>query len=142
MHNADSTARATTYAAPRRRATVTKLPLKRTRTRAKVKTKTKVSAGVMIAAFTFVFFVGAWSFNLFTRSQIADMKKEIIACEETLKSLESESVSIEMQLENKISFQNVEEKAIALGMVKSSDSQHTYINTVTEDRAQIIDDEN
>ena len=70
------------------------------------------------------------------------MKKEIIACEETLKSLESESVSIEMQLENKISFQNVEEKAIALGMVKSSDSQHTYINTVTEDRAQIIDDEN
>lgn len=142
MQHADSTAvRATTsYAAPKRRATVTRLPVKRTRARAKA--KTQVSAGIMIAVFTFVFFIGAWSFNLFIRSQIADVKNEIIACEESLKKLESECVSIEMQIENKISFQNIEEKAIELGMVKSTDSQRNYINTVTQDKAQIIEDAN
>lgn len=129
---------------PARRATVTPLPVKRSRTREKAHSKAGARIGVRTAAVVsvFIFFVGAWSFNLFTRAQISDVKDQIIACEESLKSLESENVSIEMQLENKVSYDNLETEAGKLGMVKRSDSQIKYINTRSEDTAEIISNSN
>ncbi len=135
-------ARAIPAASPARRATVIPLPVKKQRTKTKARSRSQTRAGVRFAtvAAVFVFFVGAWSFNLFTRAQICDVKDQIAVCDESIKSLESESVSLEMQLENKVSFDNLESGAKELGMVKRSDSQVKYISTQSEDKAQIISD--
>ena len=125
-------------AAPTRKATVTRLPV----TRVKSKAGTKVSSLVLLAITVSVMFAGIMSFNLFVRAQISDVKKDIIACDEMLKSLESEAICLEMELENKVSFENVESQAQSFGMVKTTDKQRKYITTLKEDKAHIITQEN
>ena len=129
-------------AAPTRRATVTRLPITRSKSAVKSKAGTKVSSLVLLAITISVMFAGIMSFNLFVRAQISDIKKDIIACDEMLKSLESEAICLEMELENKVSFQNVESQAQAFGMVKTTDKQRKYIATLKEDKAQVITGEN
>ena len=129
-------------AAPARRATVTRLPVTRVKSGVKSKAGTKVSSLVLLAITVSVIFAGILSFNLFVRAQISDIKKDIIACDEILKSLESEAICLEMELENKISFENVESQAQSFGMVKTTDKQRKYITTLKEDKAHIITQEN
>ena len=129
-------------AAPARRTTVTRLPVTRVKSGVKSKAGTKVSSLVLLAITVSVIFVGILSFNLFVRAQISDIKKDIIACDEILKSLESEAICLEMELENKISFENVESQAQSFGMVKTTDKQRKYITTLKEDKAQIVAEEN
>ena len=129
-------------AAPARRTTVTRLPVTRVKSGVKSKAGTKVSSLVLLAITVSVIFAGILSFNLFVRAQISDIKKDIIACDEILKSLESEAVCLEMELENKISFENVESQAQSFGMVKTTDKQRKYITTLKEDKAHIITQEN
>lgn len=129
-------------AAPARRTTVTRLPVTRVKSGVKSKAGTKVSSLVLLAITVSVIFAGILSFNLFVRAQISDIKKDIIACDEILKSLESEAICLEMELENKISFENVESQAQSFGMVKTTDKQRKYITTLKEDKAHIITQEN
>ena len=129
-------------AAPARRTTVTRLPVTRVKSGVKSKAGTKVSSLVLLAITVSVIFAGILSFNLFVRAQISDIKKDIIACDEILKSLESEAICLEMELENKISFENVESQAQSFGMVKTTDKQRKYIATLKEDKVQVITGEN
>jgi cell division protein FtsL len=77
-------------------------------------------------------------FNLSLRANIFNVKNEISAAEQEIEKLDSERVRLEMALENKISYDNIEIEAKKLGMQKVSKSQIHYIDTTDVDSAEII----
>ena len=140
QNTSNAVATATT-AAPARRATVTRLPVKRVRTRSKARAKSRVNTKVLAVVGVFVFFVGMWAFNLGTRVSIAEVKAQITECDKQIESLDSNKVTLEMQLESLYSFENIEEKAKSFGMMKSTDAQVKYINSHSKDKAEIVKDD-
>lgn len=79
-------------------------------------------------------------FNIHIRTQINDTQREIAKADKQIETLSSEQTRLNVKLENVVSYSTLEEEAIKLGMQKRSKSQVHYIDTSSDDYAEIIDD--
>lgn len=77
-------------------------------------------------------------FNLGLRVKINNVKNEISTVEQEIEKLESEAIRLEMKLENKISYDNIEEVAQKMGMQKIDKEQIHYIDTTENDTVEIL----
>ena len=82
-----------------------------------------------------VFIIGMLSGNIFLRSQISETEQKIAKMENQISLAESKLASVKFKMEQKLSYNNLEEAATALGMRKLSKSQIVYIRTNQENKA-------
>ncbi len=120
---------------PQRRAVVRRLPVRQKRKKPQSRNAALFKRGVIAIGILFLL-----CFNIYSRVEISETQNAIADCNEQLEMLDSESVRIEMELENKVSYENLEEQAQALGMKKKSKTQVKYIDSSGEDSVQILSD--
>lgn len=124
-------------AAPRRlpenrqKAKISTIPVKREKANSRSKLFIEMTVAVVM-----IFMV---CFNIYTRSEISDTKKEISNLNSQIEELDSEYTALEMEMQNIVSYSNLEQEAAKLGMHKKTSSQVHYINTAGDDRAEIVD---
>ncbi|MBR4073512.1 MAG: hypothetical protein IKK24_06170, partial [Clostridia bacterium] len=92
---------------------------------------------VMAAAFMLMALCG----NLFLRLQINEVNSKINDMKTQINELDSEKTSLEVELERKISYSNIEFEATQLGMKKMSKDQVTYIRVNDKNAAKTYDGE-
>ena len=67
--------------------------------------------------------------NIFLRVRITEVNTDINNIKNEIAELESENTRLNVEFENRISFKNIEESAVSLGMKKMDKSQIIYIKT-------------
>jgi len=77
--------------------------------------------------------------SMFMRAQVTELNTNIDATTKELSKLESEEIRLQMELERRISFSNVEKAAEELGMHKKEKTQINYIKIGGESKAEVID---
>lgn len=77
-------------------------------------------------------------FNIYTRAEISDTQSKIDDAKATIEELDSEKTVLEMEMENIISYSNLEQEAQKLGMQKKTKQQIHYFNSSAGDSAEII----
>ena len=78
-------------------------------------------------------------FNIYLRTEINDTNKAIAKADKEIATLMSVKTQLNVKLEKLVSYSTLEQQATALGMQKCSKSQIHYIDTSSEDYAEIID---
>lgn len=82
-----------------------------------------------------LFIIGMLGGNIFLRSQITETEQKIAKIENEISLAESKLASVNFKMEQKLSYNNLEEAATALGMRKLSKSQIVYIRTNQDNKA-------
>ena len=93
-----------------------------------------VSGKISIILVT-LFIIGMLSGNIFLRSQISETEQKITKMENQISLAESKLASVNFKIEQKLSYNNLEEAAMALGMRKLSKNQIVYIRTNEDNKA-------
>ena len=114
-----------------KRDNIVKIPQTRVKTAAKPR-RISVSAFAVMAS---VIMLGALCGNIFLRLQINEVNSKINALNKQIDTLDSEKTSLEVALERKISYSNIEIEATELGMKKKDKSQVKYIRVNDKDSA-------
>lgn len=117
---------------PERRTKITPIP-QRNKAR---KTSGAGKIALRIAAVGIVMFMVC--FNIFTRAEICETKKQIDAAQSELDELDSEYISLQMKMKNIVSFSSLEEEAMKLGMQKKTRSQIHYIDVSGGDVSEVV----
>ena len=73
--------------------------------------------------------------NIFLRSQITETEQKITAMDSKISLAESKLASANFQMEQKLSYNNLEQAATELGMRKLSKSQIVYVKTNQDNKA-------
>lgn len=115
---------------PKRETKISRIPQRKSKP--KKQTSLVVKIGVCLLMMAAVFF------NLNMRAQINDTQTQINKAKTELEALQSEQVSLEMQVQNIISYANLEQEAEKLGMHKVVKSQIHYIDSGAKDSAEVI----
>lgn len=102
------------------------------------KSKPKKQTSLVVKVGVCLLMMAAVFFNLNTRAQINDTQTKINKAKSELEALQSEQVSLEMQVQNIISYANLEQEAEKLGMHKMVKSQIHYIDSGAKDSAEVI----
>lgn len=97
-------------------------------------------SGKISAILATVFIIGMLTGNIFLRSQITETEQKITQMEAQISLAESKLASVNFKMEQKLSYNNLEEAATALGMRKLSKSQIVYIRTNQENKAVLGED--
>ena len=92
-------------------------------------------SGKITAILATVFIIGMLSGNVFLRSQISETEDKINKIESQINLAESKLASVKFKMEQKLSYNNLEEAATALGMRKLSKNQIVYIRTNEDNKA-------
>ncbi len=92
-------------------------------------------SGKISAILATVFIIGMLSGNVFLRSQITETKQKITEIDNKISVAESKLASVNFQMEQKLSYNNLEQAATQLGMRKLSKQQIVYIKTNQENKA-------
>ena len=92
-------------------------------------------SGKITAILATVFIIGMLSGNVFIRSQISETEHKINKIESQINLAESKLASVKFKMEQKLSYNNLEEAATALGMRKLSKNQIVYIRTNEDNKA-------
>lgn len=125
----------------KRQDNIVKLPKLKTKTKARAATK-KVSvtfSAILISTFILAVLCG----NIFLRLKINEINTKINATKAEIEELKSEKTEIEVELERKLSFSNVEVEATEMGMRKKDKSQVKYIkvnknNTAVKEDGNVV----
>ena len=96
-------------------------------------------SGRISAVLATLFIIGMLGGNVFLRSQITETEQKITAMESQISLAESKLASANFQMEQKLSYNNLEQAATDLGMRKLSKSQIIYIRTNQDNKAVLGD---
>lgn len=118
---------------PHRKAVIKELPQRKIRRRQK-----KQSAGVLMRVAVICAVLSMVCFNIYTRVEISDAKAAIAQADKKLQTLKSEQTKLNVEFENLISYSNLEQSAVALGMQKKTKSQICYIDTSKQDWSRVL----
>ncbi len=116
---------------------IIKMPRRHKKTRSKA-----VAARLSASAFsivTTVVIVGALCTNIFLRIQVNELNSNINRAKTELATKQSESVALQMEYENRISYVNLEAEATALGMRKLDKNQVVYVRVNDKSMARTGD---
>ena len=118
-------------------AKIVKMPQKK-KTASQKRAKAVVSDSVKsIAIIAFV--LAVICANIFLRVKITEVNTDINKIKAEIVELESENTRLNVELENRLSYQNIEEAAVQLGMKKMDKSQVIYIKTNSANAAVTSD---
>lgn len=120
---------------------IIKMPERRKEKRSKTKA---VAARISDSAFAIiatVVLVGALCANICMRIQVNELNNSINRAKNELSEKKSESVALQMEYENRISYINLEAEATELGMRKLDQSQVVYIRVNDKNMARTADGE-
>ncbi len=124
--------------AEKRKAEVLPIPTVKRQAQRKVKTRTKakskVSPKLGLVAVTVLFLIMLCC-NLVLRAQITATESKINDINKQIATMESEAIRINVALEKKLSYSNLEQEAYSLGMRKMDKSQVVYITTNEQNKA-------
>lgn len=98
----------------------------------------KAAAGIsgkVSAVIVTVFIVAMLGASIFLRSQITQTEQQIAKTEQQISLAESKLAAVNFEMEQKLSYSNLEQAATALGMRKMDKSQVVYIRTNQENKA-------
>lgn len=127
--------------AEKKRAEVVPLPespkRKAAKKRAGARAVAKKSSVFLIGIFILAMLCG----NLFLRSQVTETQSKIENVNKKISEMESEETRLNVAIEKKLSYQNLEQQAYALGMRKLDKNQVTYIKTNSSNKAITSDGE-
>jgi cell division protein FtsL len=104
-----------------------------------VRQKRETRKNRTFAIFTTFLVVAMVCSTIFMRVQVTEVESQLTAANKELSDLTNEQTRLEMELERKISFSNVEAAAKALGMQKKDKNQVNYIHTGAESWAEVVD---
>lgn len=103
----------------------------RVRKQAAAKKMTAPAALIMTAVFILAGLCG----NIMLRIKINEVNSEISDVKAAINELDSEKTSLEVEMQRRISFENLELEATQLGMRKMEKSNVTYIRVNDKDKA-------
>lgn len=86
-----------------------------------------------------VFILAGLCGNIALRLEINEVNSKINDTKAILSELDSEKTSLEVEMQRRISFSNLETEAVRLGMVKPSKEDVTYIRVNDKNAARISD---
>lgn len=122
--------------APRapKKAEILEYPEKKKKTRAKsnVKINTELVTKCVIAVLVLAAVCG----SLFLRAEISTLESKLNSVNNEIVALDSELTRVEVEMERKITYGNLEEAAAELGMQKCEKSQVTYVKINEADTAE------
>lgn len=116
---------------------VIKMPRHKNKSRRKT-AAAQVSASAFSIVTTIVI-VGALCTNIFLRIQVNELNSSINKAKTELATKQSESVALQMEYENRISYVNLEAEATALGMRKLDKNQVVYVRVNDKSMAKTAD---
>ena len=88
--------------------------------------------------FAAVIVIGITSLMIVNRVALTEIGEEINAANEDLQILQSENTRLNVELEEKMSLDNIEEKAVnELGLTKMNNYQVQYLNLTQEDKIEL-----
>ena len=118
-------------------AKIVKMPRKK-KTASRSAAKAVVAENIKKAAII-GFVIAVVCANIFMRVRITEVNTEISNIKAEIIELESEQTRLNVELENRISYKNIEEAAQQLGMKKMDKSQVVYIKTNSTNAARTSD---
>ncbi len=121
-------------AEPVRKDNIVKLPQTKQQKRAKATSAKRLSVSAF-AVLTAVFVVAAMCSNIFIRLQINEVNANIKTINAEISALESKGTQLDVELERIVSYSNVEQEAIEIGMQKMDKDQVKYIRVNDENTA-------
>lgn len=92
-------------------------------------------SGKVSAIVVTVFILAMLGGNVLLRAQITETEQQIAKIEQQINVAESKLDAVNFQMDQKLSYSNLEQRATALGMRKMDKSQIVYIRTNQENRA-------
>lgn len=110
-----------------------KSPKVKARQRAAIKAMSVSTFAVMVTVFVLAALCG----NIFLRLQINEVNNEINNMNVAIGELDSEKTELEVELERRISYSNIELQAAELGMIKRSKEQVKYIRVNDKNAAKV-----
>ncbi|MBR6502650.1 MAG: hypothetical protein IKT42_04340 [Clostridia bacterium] len=111
---------------PVRKDNIVKLPRTKQQQRAKKRATKRLSTSAF-AVMTTIFIIAVMCGTIFLRLEINEQNSLINDKKAAIKALDSQTVSLEVELERIISFSNIEVEAAEIGMKKMDKSQIKYI---------------
>lgn len=99
------------------------------------------ASGKVTAVLVTVFILSMLGGNIFLRSQITETEHKIAKVNEQISLADSKLAAATFEMEQKISYTNLENAAKALGMRKMDKTQIVYIRTNQENKAIVGDGE-
>lgn len=121
--------------APQRKGKIIDIPEEQKKRAMRRKRAASGLSGKVSAILATVFIIGMLSGNIILRSQITETEQKITKMENQISLAESKLASVNFKMEQKLSYNNLEEAATALGMRKLSKSQVVYIRTNEDNKA-------
>lgn len=122
-------------AAPSKKGKIIDIPEEQKKRAIRRKKAASGVSGKISSILVTLFIIGMLSGNIFLRSQISETEQKITKMENQISLAESKLASVNFKIEQKLSYNNLEEAAMALGMRKLSKSQIVYIRTNQENKA-------
>lgn len=116
---------------PRKKGTVIKYPVVAKKAKAQARTVSKPISAIIISAVVLVMLCA----NIYTRAEVTSIRSEINNVKTEINTLESVQARLQCELEQKVSFKNLEKEAKKIGMKKMDKSQIIYIRTNKENKA-------
>lgn len=110
------------------------------RARQRKQAASRVSGKVSAVLVTF-FVISMLAGNIYLRSCINETENKIAKVNAEINEAESELDSVSFLVEQKISYKNLEDAALALGMRKMDKNQIVYLRTNKEDKAVVYNGE-
>ena len=123
---------------------IIKLPVSKTKERANKRLATRKLSVSAFAVMVSVIILAALCGNIFLRLQINEVNSDINNMKAQINAVDSEKTSLEMEMEKRISYSNIEIEATEMGMQKKDKSQVKYIRvnendtTVTKDGETVV----
>ncbi len=98
-------------------------------------------SGKVTAILVTVFVLGMLSGNIYLRSQITETEYEISKLDAEISRADSRLADINFEIEQKLSYNNLEDAAKELGMKKMDKTQIVYLRTNQEDKVVVGEQE-
>lgn len=100
------------------------------------KAATRISGKIGVIVLT-AFILAMLGGNILLRSQITETEQAIAKLDKEISVADSKLAALNFEMEQKLSYNNLEESATALGMRKMDKNQITYIRTNEENKAVV-----
>lgn len=111
------------------------MPKTAARKKARSRAATRTVSVSAFAVMTCVLILSALCGNIFLRLRINEVDNKINGIKSQISELDSEKTGLEVELERKISYSNIEVEAAQLGMQKMDKNQVRYIRVNDKDAA-------
>ncbi len=122
-----------------RRGRVINIPEEQKKRAMRRKAAASNASGRVTAVLVTVFILALLGGNILLRSQITETEQKIARVNQEISLVDSKLAAANFEMEQKISYSNLESAAKALGMRKMDKTQIVYIRTNQEDKAVVGD---